>query len=119
MLMAFSHKICTESAYTDVQSLFKQLESRQGQLGFSFESLPCSTQDPDAQKHLPCGALGARKEAVSGEQRSAQGRPRCVRDAPRAKARSPTRGAARPDLLVTPPPPPPPSAAASQVIPGT
>lgn len=27
---------------------------------------------PDAQKHLPCGALGARKEAASGEQRGAR-----------------------------------------------
>lgn len=77
---------------------FKHLEGRQagrqGQFSFSFQCLP-GTQDlaginkywlgscnrrgweggggtmnsyPDAQKHLPCGTLGAWKEAGSGEQ---------------------------------------------------
>lgn len=73
VLMAFSRKICIESTYTEVQSLltFKHLEGRQagrqGQFSFSFQCLP-GTQDPDAQKHLPCGTLGAWKEAGSGEQ---------------------------------------------------
>lgn len=42
-----TYKICTESSYTDVQSLltFKQLEGRQGQCGFSFECFPGGTQD--------------------------------------------------------------------------
>lgn len=42
-----TYKICTESSYTDVQSLLtsKQLEGRQGQCGFSFECLPGGTQD--------------------------------------------------------------------------
>lgn len=44
--MAFSHKICTESTYTEVQSLltFKQLEGREGQFSFSFQCFP-GTQD--------------------------------------------------------------------------
>lgn len=74
---------------------------------------------PDAQKHLPCGALGPRKEAASGKQRGAHraGRGgRGMHPARRPGARQEARPGRSPRDSSFPLPS---SAAASQVIPGT
>lgn len=62
---------------------------------------------PDAQKHLPCGAVGARKEAASGEQRGTRraGRGGGGMHPGRRPGARQRRGRAA--LLVTPPSPSP------------